>query len=64
MLRGDHCSSPFEGWGSTSQGYWTSAADEFDKNISDLARQKSELTQQEALAEMAALGTDTEARLL
>ena len=59
-LRGEF-SSRLEDWGSASQTYWTSAADGVGKKLVGLAKKKSELTPQEAFAERAALGTNTEA---
>ena len=57
-------SSSFGGWGDASRANWSQLAGYFDERIVDLAKQKSELTPQERLAERATLSRETEARLL
>ena len=54
--------APISGRVNTAGGYCS--ADNIEKSIVDLSKEKSELSLQEERAERAALSTETEARLL
>ena len=57
--------APSSGRVNASEGYCSPAgAGNFQKNLVDLAKQKSELSSQEERAQRTALSTGTEARLL
>ena len=57
--------APISGQVNASGGYCSPAgAGNFQKNLVDLSKQKSELSSQEERTERAALNPDTEARLL
>ena len=61
----EDCFAPSSGRVNASRGYCSpSAAGNFQKNVVDLSKQKSELSSQEERAERAALSAETEARLL